>query len=112
MNIMFLTTLNPYDINIWSGTMFHVLQTLKKRHHVRVVGINLLSQSFYFVRNSFHKRKMTKDRMKHLKGAVACQRLLSPFFILRQKNGLFLNKNLFPFVSYSLIIAKWDKVGL
>ena len=60
MNIIFLTTLNPYDINNWSGTMFHVLQSFKKRHHVRVVGINLLSQSFYFVRNSYKCRLAKK----------------------------------------------------
>ena len=31
MNIAFLTTLNPYDINNWSGTTYHLLQTLSSR---------------------------------------------------------------------------------
>jgi hypothetical protein len=37
MNIAFLTTLNPYDINNWQGTTHHFLQTLNKEHNVLVI---------------------------------------------------------------------------
>lgn len=56
MNIAFLTTLNPYDINNWSGTTFHLLQTLSKKHNVKVIGKHTLSQTAYYVKNNFSKR--------------------------------------------------------
>ncbi len=34
MNIAFLTTLNPYDINNWSGTTYHLLQTLSRVYQI------------------------------------------------------------------------------
>lgn len=49
MNIVFLTTLNPYDINNWSGTTFHLLQALSKKHNVKVIGQNTLSQTAYYI---------------------------------------------------------------
>ncbi|MFC2321791.1 MAG: glycosyltransferase [Tannerella forsythia] len=56
MNIAFLTTLNPYDINNWSGTTYHLLQILSKKHHVKVVGQNTLSQTAYYIKDNFSKR--------------------------------------------------------
>ncbi|EXY29528.1 glycoside transferase family 4 domain protein, partial [Bacteroides fragilis str. 3397 T10] len=42
MNIAFLTTLNPADINNWSGTTFHLFHALSRKHHVKVIGQNTL----------------------------------------------------------------------
>lgn len=57
MNITFLTTLNPYDINSWSGTTFHILSTLSKEHNVKVIGVNTLSQTMYYVKDNFSRRQ-------------------------------------------------------
>lgn len=53
MNIVFLTTLNPYDMNNWSGTTFHLLQALSKKHNVKVIGQNALSQTTYYIMDNF-----------------------------------------------------------
>lgn len=53
MNIAFLTTLNPNDINSWSGTTFYVLNALKVRHNVKVIGMNMLSQTSYYSKKNF-----------------------------------------------------------
>ena len=45
MNIAFLTTLNPADINNWSGTTFHLFHALSRKHHVKVIGQNTLPQA-------------------------------------------------------------------
>ena len=58
MNIAFLTTLDPYDISNWSGTTNHLLQTLKKKHHVQVIGNDILPQVSFNVRNNFLKMKL------------------------------------------------------
>lgn len=55
MNIVFLTTLNPYDINNCSETTFHLLQALRKNHNVKVIGLNTLSQTAYYIKNNFSK---------------------------------------------------------
>lgn len=57
MNIVFLTTLNPYDINNWSGTTSHLLQALSKKHNVKVIGHNILTQSAYYVKDNFLKKQ-------------------------------------------------------
>lgn len=56
MNIVFLTTLNPYDINNWSGTTSHLLQALSKKHNVKVIGQNTLSLTAYYIKNNFSKK--------------------------------------------------------
>lgn len=56
MNIIFLTTLNPYDINNWSGTTFHLLQALCKKHNVKVIGQHTLSQTAYYIKDNFKKQ--------------------------------------------------------
>ena len=58
MNIALLTTLNPYDINNWSGTTYHLLQTLSRKHHVKVIGQNTLSQTAYYIKDNFSKRPL------------------------------------------------------
>ena len=34
MKIAFVSSLNPYDIRCWSGTLYHILHTLAKQHEV------------------------------------------------------------------------------
>ena len=52
MNIAFLTTLNPADINNWSGTTFHLFHALSRKHHVKVIGQNTLLQAAYFTKDN------------------------------------------------------------
>lgn len=56
MNIIFLTTLNPYDINNWSGTTYYVYNTLKKNHNVKVIGNNILPQIVCYCQRNFATR--------------------------------------------------------
>ena len=57
MNIVFLTTLNPYDINNWSGTTFHILKALCKKHNVKVIGQSILPQTAYYIKDNFLKKQ-------------------------------------------------------
>lgn len=45
MNIAFLITLDPMDINCWSGTLFYLFHTLNKKHRVDIIGHNAISQT-------------------------------------------------------------------
>jgi glycosyltransferase involved in cell wall biosynthesis len=56
MNIIFLTTLNPYDINNWSGTTYHLLRALSKKHNVTVIGHNILAQAAYYAKDNFFEK--------------------------------------------------------
>ena len=56
MNIVFLTIFNPYDINEWSGTSYHLLQTLRKEHQVTVIGHTIPAQIAYYAGNNFAKK--------------------------------------------------------
>jgi glycosyltransferase involved in cell wall biosynthesis len=53
MNIIFLTRLNPKDINSWSGTLYHIYNKLKERHNVKIIGPELLSQLAHFAKGNF-----------------------------------------------------------
>lgn len=53
MNIIFFCSLDPYDINNWSGTTWHILKTLEKRHRVIVIGTHMLFQTTYFAMKNF-----------------------------------------------------------
>ena len=61
MNIVFLSTLNPYDINSWSGTTWHILKSLKKNNNITVIGTHMLSQASYFKSNNFLKNNARND---------------------------------------------------
>lgn len=58
MNIAFLTTLNPADINNWSGTTFHLFHALSRKHHVKVIGQNTLLQAAYFTKDNYIKNPL------------------------------------------------------
>ncbi len=53
MEIAFLVTLNPNDIRDWSGTTFHLYQTLQKRHNVHIIGVGILEKSVQYIRSNF-----------------------------------------------------------
>ncbi|MFK1894127.1 hypothetical protein ACIXFJ_13020 [Bacteroides fragilis] len=61
MNIAFLTTLNPADINNWSGTTFHLFHALSRKHHVKVIGQNTLLQAAYFTKDNYIKKKSIRE---------------------------------------------------
>lgn len=42
MKIAYISNENPLDINVWSGTPFHIFSTLAKKHKIKWVGGGLL----------------------------------------------------------------------
>ena len=60
MNIAFLTTLNPADINNWSGTTFHLFHALSRKHHVKVIGQNT---PCYIFAESFKQNEWQTDNL-------------------------------------------------
>ena len=44
MNILFLSSLNPRNINNWSGTLYYIFHSLKSKHSVHWEGENLFNQ--------------------------------------------------------------------
>ena len=46
MKIGLLSSINPYNIRNWSGTLYHITQTLGKRHQVEWIGMDVIS-AFY-----------------------------------------------------------------
>lgn len=61
MNIIFLSSLNPHDMNDWSGTTWHVLKALEKNNNVTVIGTNILSQTAYFISKNFSIKDIHED---------------------------------------------------
>ena len=61
MHIVFLTTLNPYDINCWSGTTRHMFQALSKKHRVTVIGHTTLAQASYYMANNFREKNYLEN---------------------------------------------------
>lgn len=106
MNIAFLTTLNPYDVNSWSGTTFHVFNALKKRHNVKVIGLNMLSQTTYYTQRNFSD-KSSINKYSPVLGALC-----------KEQIRLFLNCDLIffgdlllaPFLEVSIPIVHFSDV--
>lgn len=44
MNIIFLSRSDPKNINIWSGTLYHIYNKLKEKHNIEIIGIEILNQ--------------------------------------------------------------------
>lgn len=74
MNIIFLTTLNPNNINTWSGTSYHVFKTLSKNHNVRLIGENIISQFSYYSQNNF-PNKRSIERYSLVLGNLCTERI-------------------------------------
>jgi glycosyltransferase involved in cell wall biosynthesis len=75
MNILFLTRHDAADINIWSGTTFHVYQKLKEKHHVKVMGTELLGQLSIFNRNFPESFFIPADRYIKNLGRLLSERI-------------------------------------
>jgi len=52
MNILFLTRLDPKDIHSWSGTLYHMYHELRTKHHVEIMGTEILRQIEVFAWNN------------------------------------------------------------
>ena len=61
MRIVLLTRYDPKDINHWSGTLYYMYQQLKKKHHIEIVGPELLEQLNLFSNVSFLKSHVLSD---------------------------------------------------
>jgi len=61
MNIIFLSSLNPHDINNWSDTTWHILKALEKNNNVTVIGTDILSQTAYFTSKNFSIKDVYED---------------------------------------------------
>jgi hypothetical protein len=44
MKIAFLSSLSPYDINNWSGTLYYIFHSLQKTHNVEWIGGNIIEK--------------------------------------------------------------------
>lgn len=61
MNIIFFSSLNPKDINSWSGTTWHILKALEKSNNITIIGTYMLNQAVYFTANNFSKSNAYED---------------------------------------------------
>ena len=53
MNILFFTRYDPKDINNWSGTLYYMFHKLREKHHVEILGTELLGQLLYFSKENY-----------------------------------------------------------
>ncbi len=44
MKIAFLSSLNPYDISNWSGTLYYIFNSLQKHHFIEWIGQDLIKK--------------------------------------------------------------------
>ncbi|MFA6702973.1 MAG: glycosyltransferase [Dysgonamonadaceae bacterium] len=53
MKIAFLSSLNPYDINNWSGTLYYIFHSLQKTHDVEWIGGGFVEKAkkLHFLQN-------------------------------------------------------------
>lgn len=51
MKIVFLSSLNPNNINNWSGTLYHIYHSLKRNNEVKWIGGEELSNVYCFHKN-------------------------------------------------------------
>ena len=47
MKIAFVSSLNPYDVKSWSGSLYHIFHTLSKHHEVVWLGEDFLKGGFW-----------------------------------------------------------------
>ena len=58
MNLIFLTRLDPKDINEWSGTVYHMYHKLKERHHIEIMGTEILKQLEFFTKKNLPENEV------------------------------------------------------
>ena len=72
MKIAFVSSLNPYNRLNWSGTLYHMVQTLSKRHEVVWHGDGFLTGGFWYHRLSGRDEPYCPEKY-----ATAFSRILS-----------------------------------
>lgn len=76
MNIVFFSSLDPNDINNWSGTTWHILKSLEKKHRITVIGTQMISQTVNFVLKNFSIKNTHGGRYSLLFGKL-CSELIN-----------------------------------
>ena len=59
MNIIFLIRGDPKDINVWSGTSYHIYHKLREKHNVEIIGTEVLKQIGFFAKDNFTLRNLS-----------------------------------------------------
>lgn len=78
MKIAFLSSLNPYDINNWSGTLYYIFQSLKKSHEVEWVEENIYREVYLFHQVHYgESRPFVPEAYALLFGKLLSERLSS-----------------------------------
>jgi glycosyltransferase involved in cell wall biosynthesis len=65
MNILFLSNINPFDINAWSGTAYYIYNSLKKKHNIQWVGGEILLQTLFYSRNNLSQNDLEFNLVKY-----------------------------------------------
>lgn len=74
MKALFLSSLNPSNINCWSGTLFFMFNALKKRHTVKWIGNDIIARvkHFHIIRCGQHSL-FTPEHYAALFGEIISQ---------------------------------------
>lgn len=103
MKIAFLTRYKSNDINVWSGTLFHLFQTLNVHHKVEWVGENMLEQITAYQSENFVR---DNDKIDCGRYAPILGRLLSEYFGKSDYDLIFLGDLYYvPFLDVSIPIV-------
>jgi len=104
MNIVFLSRDDPKDNKIWSGTLYHIYQKLKEKHHIEIIGSEIIGQLKLFAEGNFSRGTFIPGD-KYVK---SIGRLLSERISMRGYDLIFFGDLLFipmdtpiPYVLYS-----------
>ena len=90
MNIIFLTRHDPNDIKKWSGTLWHIYNKLKEKHHVEVIGSEVFRQlSVFAMGNLSTEALLYADRYFLKQSNVLSERINSRDFDLVFFGSLF-----------------------
>lgn len=76
MRILFLSSLNPKDINNWSGTLYHIFRSLENIHTVDWMGKDVLDQvKLYHQIHCGHNIPFIPERYAPLFGGILSKKL-------------------------------------
>lgn len=58
MNIAFLSSIDPFDINNWSGTLYYITKILSKKNNIEWIGEDIINlfYSFRFSKKSYPEK--------------------------------------------------------
>lgn len=75
MNILFVTILDPEDVNSWSGTVYYIYEALTKKHNVKIFGIHMIDQALRFLHCNFsNARKKSIDEYSPIFGEICTEK--------------------------------------